>query len=151
MTYHVATEKWAWLRGSSPLAMLGMEACCCNNSSFRSHNHESLRFLKLFLLHKDGGKKKVGELCFERSVGCSSALPQHIPWKRPSSVASSIFISCTPAMLFFHKVEWRETGSPKRVSVRARDHPCLGPKFSDIWEVPILICVLYAISTLCKP
>lgn len=58
MTYHVATEKWAWLRGSSPLAMLGMEACCCNNSSFRSHNHESLRFLKLFLLHKDGGKKK---------------------------------------------------------------------------------------------
>lgn len=35
--------------------MLGTEACCCNNSSFRSHNHQSLRFLKVFLLHKDGG------------------------------------------------------------------------------------------------
>lgn len=42
---------------ASLLAMLGAEACCRNNSSFRSHNHQSLRFLKLFLRHKDGGKR----------------------------------------------------------------------------------------------
>lgn len=45
----------------SLLARLDAEARCCNNWSFRSHNHWSLRFLKLFLLHKDG-RGKVGKL-----------------------------------------------------------------------------------------
>lgn len=57
------------------LAALGTEAHCCTNSSFRSHNHWSLRFLKLFLLPKDArgkaGKPALNVIWANHLLHCS--------------------------------------------------------------------------------
>lgn len=86
---------------ASPLGMLGAEACCCNDSSFRSHNHWSLRFLKLFLLHKDGGGWKTCSEHLYWLIICSTLLHT----LKNSSATSSTLISFTIEMILFHKLK----------------------------------------------